>query len=320
MSRVRAKDDAKGLDKLLKLSVLGTALIIVVYSIYYYSNSYKYSRTNLYNADVESDLVVLQSIGFDGLSSSKSNILGTNNHIKALQNGLGGWGYEGNADGLYINERTTAAFSGAIQEGFGEAFDNELKKRFHNAPPVLIEPVEGIAVRSIQFEHFAFPYHAMVNWRKEGLFKTFSFYADSIDGELKVGSNGFRWQSPFQEAYIKVVQQSLNSDIETLNFDTDEPTDLIEMPVVDFDVLYSNANDLGKQFLNSGTKMTVTESKGELKLLVGPSLKQNNAYAFDLEDKNQLIIKPPFTIEIGKSENEKPYFSALIVNEKLLLK
>jgi hypothetical protein len=320
MSKARAKDDKKGLDKLLKLSVMGTALIIVVYSIYYYSNAYKHSRTNLYNADLEVDLSVIQNGGFERAVDFKTNLLVTQNHERAVLSGLGGWQYPVKKAVPEINERTTAAFSGAIEEGFGEAFTNELKKKFHNAPPVLIEPTEGIAVRSIQFEHFVFPYHAMINWRAEEPFKSFAFYADSIGGKLSVGKNGFRWKSSYHEGYIEIVQQSTNANIESLNLENEHSIEVIEMPVVDFDVLFSEPEHMGLQFINGGDKRVVTESKGELKFLIGPSLKQNNAYQIESVGKEQLKIIPPFTIKIGKAEGEKPYFSALIVNEKLLLK
>lgn len=320
MNKARAKDDKKGLDKLLRLSIMGTALIIVVYSIYYYSNAYKHSRTNLFNADVEADLTIIQNNVFEGAVDFSSNLLVTQNHERAILSGLGDWQYPIKKAVPEINERTTAAFSGAIDEGFSEAFANELKKKFHNAPPVLIEPVEGISVRSIQFEHFVFPFHAMVNWRAEGAYKTFSFYSDSIGGKLISGKNGFKWKSAFHDGYIEIVQQKAENDIETLNVEAESSYEIIEMPVVDFDILFSEKQHLGLQFINGGDKKEVTESKGELKILIGPSLKQNNAYQIETDGKTHLKIIPPFTINIGKAEGENPYFSALIVNEKLLLK
>ena len=95
--------------------------------------------------------------------------------------------------------------------------------------------------------------------------------------------------------------------------------EMVEMPIVDFDVIYRAKNQLGRPFENGGSKSKVVESEGELKILIGPSLKQNNVYEIDGTGKKVLEIKPPFFVELGKEKGAKPYFYALITDEKLLL-
>ncbi len=321
---MRVKDDKKGLEKLLRLSVMGTALIIVVYSIYYYSNAYKYSSTNLFNADAEADIEIKHLNDFSNFEAKSNNVLFTNNQAVALLEGSGGWIAENaaNSEKPFYNSRTTTALSGLTTEGFQDEFFNALKKKYHNTPPVKISSEDGISVRSIQFEHYVFPYHAMINWREEAQYKCFRFYSDSLDGALIVGTNGFKWQSGLHGEYIKVVNANQDDSAlqKLLIADAESKIDLVKMPVVDFDVVFSDAEQIGKTFKNYADKSQVIESVGELKILIGPSLKQNEAYQIDETGKTILEIKPPFFVELGKVENDKPYFFALITNEKLLLK
>ncbi|MGB0430805.1 MAG: hypothetical protein ACPGLV_10050, partial [Bacteroidia bacterium] len=318
----KLKDDKKGLDKLLRLSVLGTALIITVYSVYYYANAYKYSSTNLFDADLETDINILPINKVNEIRNDK-NYLFTNNQEHAIFKGSAGWAVSNNTLELpFINERTTTVLSGLTNEGFQEIFADALNKKYHNAPPILITEKEGISVRSIQFEHFVFPYHAMINWRDTLLYKSFSFYTDSLGGELTIGANGFIWSSGLHGEYLKVIQKSANDYglNELIDFEGATKIEVIKMPVVDFDVLFSMPSQLGEVFINHGDKREVVESKGELKMLIGPSLKQNNAYTVETTNKPLLEIKPPFLIELGKVESQKPYFFAFLANEKLLLK
>lgn len=321
MGRAGAKDDSKGLDKLFKLTVLGSVLIVVVYSVYYYSNAYKQTSSNIYYAYEQADIEV-ENLDFD-TKVGLENIILTDNQNWALTNGVEGWELSAkDKEQFSVNERTTVALSGLVSEGFSELFMNELIKKFQNVPPVLMDNQEGVTVKSIQFEHYIFPYHAMVNWRdKSKPYKTFSFYTDSMPGDLLVGDNGFTWSSKQHGEYLKVLLCNANDSLSYLKnaLPTKGNIELVEMPMVDFDLIFKAEEHIGKTFVNKGTESLVTESNGEIKILVGPSLKQNNIYEISKEGKRLLEIKPPFFIELGKEDTGKPYFYALITNEKLLI-
>ncbi|MBI1184156.1 hypothetical protein GC194_07785 [bacterium] len=322
--RKRAKDDSVGLDRLFKLTVLGSVLIVLIYAVYYYKNAYRNTRTNIFKVEEEGDVSVNRLC--NDTVAAAMNMIFSNNQLAALQNGVGGWHcatVKGNMARWKINERTTVAMSGVVAEKFDELLTNELIRRFNNIPPIEMNPAEnGVVVRSIQFEHFAFPYHAMVNWKQEGSYKTFTFYRDSLPGEIETYTDGFVWHSPLHNEYIEVQQCEVGSP---LSAKTDfanrqkKSYQVLTMPVVDFDAVYEVAKDLELVFTNAGNQYNVVQSEGEIKLLIGPSLKQNNAYEIAADAEETLEIKPPFFVKLTKEKGGIPYFFAFIYNDKLLL-
>ena len=181
MDKARVKDDSKALNRLFKLAIIGSALIIIVYSVYYYSNAYKYSSTNIYYAANQDDIEVHPELVNDVVG--ESNLLYSANLEYALHNSHGSWSLDKQRrkpQTLYMNERTTVAKCGLVAESFDEVLAREMVQKFRNIPPVLMDREgDGIVNKSIQFEHFMFPTIAMVNWRDtSGTYKTFSFEPD----------------------------------------------------------------------------------------------------------------------------------------------
>lgn len=318
--------EKKALNRLFKLTVIGSVFIVLVYSVYYYSNAHKYTQSNIVNATKASDVRVngpLDTVVGD------VNLIFSDNQYFAKRNTINGW--KNRQESLYDfsqNSRTTVALSGLMEDGFFDAFNTEMRKHFHNIPPIdLDQKSTGMVVKSIQFEHFVFPYHAMINWDQQQSIKTFSFYADSLDGEIKgLPNGGFSWTPANGESrliiqpcakgdsVIRVVQDAFES-----NVDIQLPS-IVQMPIVDFDMLYTERGFSTGEFTKDGSSQSVVQSTGEVKLLVGPSLKQGNAYDIDATDKDLLEIKYPFMLSLQKKDEIRPYFLAIFANEKLLLK
>ena len=318
--------EKKALNRLFRLTVIGSVFIVVVYSVYYYANAYKYTRTNIVYAASEDGVRVN---GRMDTVVGDVNLIFTDNIHFAKKNALNGWYNETQTQyELSQNSRTTVGLAGMMEEGFFEAFNGEMRKHFHSIPPIdLDQKSTGMVVRSIQFEHFVFPYHAMINWgRKEGV-KTFSFYRDSLDGEIKgLPRGGFSWSSKNGESRISIQPCHPGDSIEKLvdqvlkESDSIELPSIIELPIVDFDLLFSERGLTDSQFSKGVAKEPVVSSTGEVKLLVGPSLKQGNAYEIDTSGHQLHRITPPFMLFLQKKDEHRPYFIALLANEKLLLK
>lgn len=324
MDRAKTKDDSKAMNRLFKLAVIGSALIVTVYSVYYYSNAYKHSSTNIYYVEEEADIVVKSS--WEGLTIGTENTLVSSNQEAALQNSHGTWTLVNdrtNATHLLQNDRTTVAMCGVVAENFDKVYTEQMIMKFQNIPPVLMDiEKDGIVAKSIQFEHFMFPVNAMINWRDDSRgYKVFNFEAASMPGEIEFFKNGFEWHSG-KEEFITVMNCDEGDDIEQLwNLrEAGGNVDRIQMPIVDFDILGQYPEHIGLEFRgqHSDEPKQVIQSEGELKILIGPSLKQNNVYEID-NDGEKLEIKPPFVVFLTKENADKPYFFGAFSNEKLLL-
>ena len=322
MDKARVKDDSKALNRLFKLAVIGSALIIIVYSVYYYSNAYKYSSTNIYYAANQDDIEVHPELVNDVVG--ESNLLYSANLEYALHNSHGSWSLDKQRrkpQTLYMNERTTVAKCGLVAESFDEVLAREMVQKFRNIPPVLMDREgDGIVNKSIQFEHFMFPTIAMVNWRDtSGTYKTFSFEPDSMVGDIATYENGFEWHSG-KDDYVKVFNVSTGDSLGELSFYNRQQYSVVNAPLVDFDIIYEDESHTGLVYnsKHNPEPKKVIESEGELKILVGPSLKQNNIYEIEA-DGETLDIRPPFVVILTKENADKPYFFGLFVNDKLLL-
>lgn len=326
-SKRKAKDDAKGLDRLFKLTVFGSALIIVIYSIYYYANAYKQSKTNTYRVSDEND-IILTSMDYKAKIAAE-NIIFSNNQEVALLSGTQDWALVNrpkvDLNTLAINSRTTVALSGIVSEGFDAIFTDELVKRYNSIPPIVLEKnLDGILVKSVQFEHFIFPFHAMINWRSDEVgHKTFSFIVDSMPGNFESFHNGFRWLSDMHNEYIWVQMCAKGDSVGPTLRDHLRGNTVTKrgytMPILDFDLIFNQDEHLKLSFENRGIKKPVVASEGEIKMLIGPSLKQGKIYEIADRQEGFLNIVPPFWISLSKEKEGKPYFFALITNEKLLL-
>lgn len=324
MDRARTKDDSKAMNRLFKLAVLGSALIVTVYSVYYYSNGYRHSSTNIYYVAEEADIKVETHL--DGLFMGADNVIVSSNQEVALARTQGNWqliAERSSATYLDENTRTTVAGSGVVAEGFDQSYTTEMIRKFHNIPPVLMDREnDGVVVKSIQFEHFMFPGYAMVNWRDLSRgYKIFNFESDSMPGTMEFFENGFEWHSG-KEEYITVLNCKEGDNFEEV-WRARKPgkkAEMVEMPVIDFDILKQYAEHLSLEYTNEGSedRKKVIQSAGELKILIGPSLKQNNVYEIQ-NDGLQLEIKPPFVVFLTKENSDKPYFFGAFANEKLLL-
>jgi len=312
------------MNRLFKLAVIGSALIVTVYSVYYYSNAYKHSSTNIYYVEEEADLEV--KTNWEGIVMGAKNTMVSSNQEAALQNSHGTWALvheRSNTGYLLQNERTTAAMCGVVAENFDKVYTEQMIKKFHNIPPVLMDREnDGIVVKSIQFEHFMFPVYAMVDWRDDSRgYKVFNFETDSMPGEIVFFQNGFEWHSG-KEEFITVMNCKEGDSIERLwNFkEPANKVDVVQMPVIDFDILSQFQEHIGLEFKgkHSDEPKQVIQSEGELKILIGPSLKQNNVYEIE-NDGEKLEIKPPFVVFLTKENADKPYFFGAFSNEKLLL-
>ena len=321
----RPKDDSKGLDKLFKLSVLGSVLIVIVYSFYYYSQAYTHTRTNLYRAESEPTIRVVTK-RIDTLVAEMNIVQSFNQNVASTQMPTG-WQLE-NSEALEYssNELTTATLAGLTSDGFAEKMADVLRKKFHNSPPIDYSMAqEGVVIQSVQIEHFSFPYHAMINWKKENsTYKTFTFIPDSLGNNLSSYSNGFEWYSEEMSSIVQFVNISEGATTQGIHQNSiwqDKASfEQIECPIIDFDLLYKNPSHLKFSYAKGTDKQPVIQSNGEIKLLISPSLKQKSAYEISQDCDKKLEIKPPFLVRLRRKEQSTPYFFALIVDEKLLLK
>lgn len=316
--------EKRALSRLFKLTVIGSVLIVVVYSVYYYSNAHKYTRSNIIRASETKSTLV--NVSLDTVVA-KENLVFSDNLYFAKVNALNGWKYQGASSlGFTQNPRTTVGLSGLMENGFFEAFNAEMKRHFHSIPPIDLDRNKpGMVVKSIQFEHFVFPYHAMIRWDRRPGVKTFSFYKDSIKGTfLTLPGNGFSWLPDQGESRLFVqpckegdsIAALVDAMFNTKGTSVEEP-EVVRMPIVDFDLLYTERKP--PVFKRNGEVQRAATSTGEVKLLIGPSLKQGNVYEVDTS-RTLLHIKPPFIVALTKEAESKPYFIALIANEELLLK
>lgn len=312
------------MNRLFKLAVIGSALIVVVYSVYYYSNAYKYSSTNIYYVENQEDIE--QSSFLNGHKVGKTNLIISSNQEAALTSAKSRWNLTSERPEAYYldhNPRTTVLGNGVVAEGFDEAYTKEMIQKFHNIPPVLMDrESDGIVVKSIQFEHLMFPTYAMVNWKDASRgYKVFNFEPDSMPGRIEFYENGFEWHSG-KEEYITVLNCKEGDDLEGMlkSLQPIKKPEVVVMPVVDFDIVNEYKEHLDLEYVNEemGNTKKVIQSEGELKILIGPSLKQNNVYEIQNEGYH-LEIKPPFVVFLTKEKSDKPYFFGAFVNEKLLL-
>ncbi|MBI3143327.1 MAG: hypothetical protein HYZ16_10920 [Bacteroidetes bacterium] len=317
------KNDKVGLDRLLKLSVLGSVIIVVVYSVYYYANAYRYSRSNI--------LLLEQSTGTRVESRENrtvvrdENILFSHNLHAALFQPADEWKPMGRQPVFSLNTKTTIALSGSIGHGYYDLFSAALNQKFQAIPPFQKSELEdGVSVRSVQFEHFAFPYHAMIAWRDRSLtYRYFQFSCDSLGPALQTYQNGFAWTSNGPKGgYIMVYNCAIGDTVEIgkSNFKAAQAYGHVKMPVLDFDAIYSDRGLLSSYFHHEKDSLPVVEAVGELKILVGPSLKQRDAYTLTTNPLTTLTITPPYVVSLHNSPSEAPYLTCVVANDQLLLK
>lgn len=317
------KNDKIGLDRLLKLSVLGSAIIVVVYSVYYYSNAYRYSRSNILHLDQTAG-THMASLGNKVLVLDDNILLSDNLSAAAFQS-VDGWKPAHTHPGYTLNSSTTVALSGSIGQGFYDRFTAELTKKFQAIPPFQKSALHhGISIRSVHFEHFAFPYHAMIAWHDRSLpYHFFQFSCDSLGTGLVTYNNGFAWTSNGPHGgYITVYNCAKGDSVAAgkTNFGPPQAYAYVKMPVVDFDAIYSDKNWLSAHFYSNGDSLRVVDAVGELKILIGPSLKQREAYELPPTSTATLSIVPPFVVSLHKDGTQAPYVICVVANGDLLLK
>ena len=222
----------------------------------------------------------------------------------------------GTASPVQINKSSSVGRSGPLSEGLVDSFQQAMKRKYGTIPPLVTEGEEGIHIRALQFEHFHFPHHAMIDWEREGPYRVFRFIPDSIE-VIETFENGFRYQNSSTKQWIEV----LNLNKGAASQGKQKTYSMVEMPIPDFDIYYSDSTLLGRKYEKDGKKMEATVARGELKILIGPQIQQRNIYPLpELPTDSCLIIEPPFLVFFRANPEAYPYFAARFEDAKLLLK
>lgn len=336
---LKTKSDEKGIKKLVSLAIIGSAIVVTIYSVYYYSQSHKYTNANIINQEQK------------GLQVAKSfySVIDSNNIIyspvlgQVFKPGVNNWplqtlntGFKNTWVGkpYYFN----ISKSGRIQDGVLDSIQNNLRLKYQAMPPLQFDPKKhDYIVQSIHVQHFELPYHVMMYWDNKDLenypFRRYQrVITDSIADDFLLfdKADGFAIKRPEFKDELIVYQMDSHDEIATLSSIYQKAmaghqsakfkSVYLRFPIIDFALSYNYKKLVGKQLVKDDDTCTITRANGQLKILVGPDLRLNPSYKFNLDGIKEVSIKPPFAIILKTEQASQPYFMSYVSNNDLLLK
>lgn len=343
--RERARPNEKrGLDKLFRLSVIGSVIIVLVYSIYYYSNAHRQLTSKIVSSVGTSpiSLVAKPSMPFatdnNALYSPIYNCLfGVSSDLTFSAPVLSEATDSCGSDLMFSNSYTLVKGS-AGNDVVGQMFST-ITQKFGTPPPKQMDKkTHDYIVYGVHYQNYSLPYHVLVNWRNQQLedfpHKRYAYYAvDSVAEHFKLindpkkivrferpdhGDHAFlaEWREDWEGQTIEALATKV---LPQLVFGgQQEKEGIVRFPLMDFQ--WSHDLDV------KDIKVTDEEGEHELtfagfetKALLGPNLKVANAYELDLTNASFHDFKPPMLVIMMKDDASSPYLAAFIKDDALLI-
>ncbi|MCB0738887.1 MAG: hypothetical protein KDC92_15365, partial [Bacteroidetes bacterium] len=165
-------DEKRGLEKVFRFSVIGAAIIVVVYSVYYYSNSYRLMSSKVVVTKGESEMTILPNADYD-FTGDRNEIYTP--LIGCLKSTMGNHLVKQNAflPNAICNSKALASnnysvVSGTEESGVLNDMFDLITQRYGTAPPrQLKERVNDYVVYGVHYQPFILSDHVLVNWKNE---------------------------------------------------------------------------------------------------------------------------------------------------------
>lgn len=344
MERARPANDKRGLDKLFKLSVIGSVIIVLVYSIYYYSNAHRQLNAKIVSSVRASSihLIAKPSESFhtakNALYTPIFNCLFGVVSDPTLSAPVVETATDTCASALMFSNSYAFVKGSANHDVVGQMFSTVTQK-FGTPPPEQIDQGgHDYIVYGVHYQNYSLPYHVLMNWRNQQLedfpHKRYAYFAlDSVSEHFKLinqpkkivrferpehGDHAFlaEWRDEWENRSIEELAAQI---LPKLVFESQAETEgVVRFPLMDF--------QWSHQFETKGVKATdedgehiLTYAGFETKALLGPNLKLPNAYEMDLTDARFHDFKPPMLVIMMKDDASSPYLAAFMKDDALLI-
>lgn len=348
MGKAREAQEKKALNRLFTYAASGAIIIVVIYSIYYYSNAHR--QFSAKNVSTEGNSLEMQLIWDhqSGFSPEGNDVFTpmfacmfqpkTPFSMASLP------AYVGNntvcfEDAMLSN--TFVAVNGLMKDGALDNMFNQITHRYGTAPPsVLDNGKHEFVFYAIQYQHYSFSPHVLVQWQNPDTtsypFKRYLYcQLDSVNEELRLiqSDKGFamrierpqhsdhaflaQWRDDWQDLSIDTLANHL---LPSLIYQKKEvATGMLRMPIIDFQWrhTFSTENASIENASNQSTH-AITYAGFEMKMLLAPDLKSPNPYTLPKAERT-IDLKPPFLLVMQKDDAMVPYFAMRIDNQDVII-